>query len=139
MAKADLRGFPGAAQLLRTLAGGGAPIGIVSGALRDEIELGLEVLGVRDCVRFIVSAEDTRESKPNREGYLLGRERLAALGVTDSSRALVIEDSIPGIESAVKAGLACLAVAHSYGERELATAGVVEGTHRDSPTSPSTC
>jgi HAD superfamily hydrolase (TIGR01509 family) len=136
LAKADLHGFPGAAQLLRTLASGGAPIGIVSGALRDEIELGLDVLGVRDCVKFIVSAEDTRESKPDPEGYLIGRERLTTLGVTDASRALVIEDSISGIESAVKAGLACLAVAHSYGEQELRAAGAAEVAPRLADVTP---
>jgi HAD superfamily hydrolase (TIGR01509 family) len=126
LAKADLHGFPGAAELLRTLASSGAPIGIVSGALRDEIELGLQVLGVRDCVEFIVAAEDTRESKPDPEGYLIGQARLGDIGTTNASRALVVEDSISGIEAAVKSGLACLAVAHSYGEQELRAAGAVE-------------
>ena len=37
--------------------------------------------------------------------------------------ALVIEDSIAGIEAAKSAGLACIAVTHSYGASELTRAG----------------
>lgn len=126
LAQTALRGFPQAGELLRRIAATGVPIGIVSGALRDEIVLGLEVLGATDCVKFIVSAEDTKESKPDPEGYLIGVSKLAAfVGVEAAKRALVVEDSLSGIESAVAAGLKCLAVAHSYDQAELLAAGAV--------------
>jgi HAD superfamily hydrolase (TIGR01509 family) len=124
LAQTSLRSFPGAGDLLRRLASDGATIGVVSGALHDEIEMGLEFLGAKDCVRFIVAAEDTKESKPDPEGYLLGIEQLTKIvGESVAKRAWVIEDSISGIESAKAAGLFCLSVASSYDAVQLKAAG----------------
>src|SRR5512145_3166927 len=136
LAKDSLKGFEGAGALLRRLASDGTPIGIVSGALRNEITLGLEVLGARDAVRFVVSAEDTRASKPDPEGYVIAKDRLLAIAGPDvAARTLVIEDSMAGIESAVGAGLFCLAVAHSYDAKALLTAGAIDVVSRISDVS----
>jgi beta-phosphoglucomutase len=121
-AEASLPTFPGAADIVLRRARSG-PVGIVSGALRDEIELGLTVLCVRELVNEIISAEDTRQGKPDPEGYRLGIARLARTLGEDSKHALVIEDSLAGIQAAKAAGLTCVAVTHSYGEEELARAG----------------
>ena len=95
-------------------------MGIVSGALRDEIELGVSALGVAELIVCIVAAEDTRASKPDPHGYLLGITELTKLvGSAQAQRALVIEDSLAGIEAAKAAGLPCIAVGHSYPEAEL--------------------
>jgi beta-phosphoglucomutase len=127
LARRSLRGFEGAGALLRQLAAAGGPVGIVSGALRDEIELGLSVLDARSAVRFIVSAEDTRLSKPDPEGYLIGKERLVTIAGPDAAKtAIVIEDSMAGIQAATGAGLPCLAVAHSYDKTQLLAAGAVD-------------
>ncbi len=125
LARAETRlpTFAGARELVQRRAAQG-PVGVVSGALRDEIMLGLRALGVDAAVRYVVSAEDTRACKPDPEGYVIGIERLAAeIGSELSKLALVIEDSIAGIEAAKAAGLPCAAVAHSYPEAELTRAG----------------
>jgi HAD superfamily hydrolase (TIGR01509 family) len=123
-ARSELKTFPGAGELLRRLAQNGAVVGIVSGALREEIELGLRALGAEQTIRFVVSAEDTRACKPDPEGYLIGRARLASIsGPETVDQALVIEDSLAGIEAARAAQLPCLAVAHSYEESQLWAAG----------------
>lgn len=117
--------FEGAAELVRRRAARG-PVGVVSGALRHEIEHALGVMGVREQVRFIVSAEDTAECKPHPEGYLLG---LRALGIEldapTSSRAgvVVLEDSLAGVAAAKHASLRCAAVASSYPADRLRAAG----------------
>jgi beta-phosphoglucomutase len=122
-ARAALPTFAGAAKLVERRAAAG-PALIVSGALRDEIELGLEVLGVRSSVQFIVSAEDTRACKPDPEGYLLAIRYLSERGqAAAAERALVIEDSLAGVEAAKAARLPCVGVAHTYSEEELAGAG----------------
>jgi beta-phosphoglucomutase-like phosphatase (HAD superfamily) len=113
-AKGTLRGFRGAADLVRQRAEVG-PVVIVSGALRAEIELGLDVLGVREHIGAIIAAEDAPNSKPHPQGYLLGIEHLKRLGVSDPvHNGVVFEDSIDGIEAAVSAGLVCIAVGHTY-------------------------
>lgn len=123
LARTELRGFDGAAALVRRRADAG-PVAIVSGALRDEISLGLSFLGVQECVLGVVAAEDAPESKPDPSGYRLGVELLAKqVGEAAAGRALVIEDSLAGIEAAKSAGLFCCAVAHSYALEELERAG----------------
>jgi beta-phosphoglucomutase len=115
---AEMKVFEGAKEIVVRRAALGT-VGIVSGALRHEIEHALGILGVRDRVAFIVSAEDTKECKPHPEGYLLG---LAALG-RGPGGVVVIEDSLAGIAAAKHAGLRCAAVAHSYSEEKLRRAG----------------
>jgi beta-phosphoglucomutase-like phosphatase (HAD superfamily) len=122
-ARGTLRGFAGAAELVRRRAEKG-PVVIVSGALRDEIALGLSVLGVTDAVAAIVSAEDTKQSKPDPEGYFLGIEALGQrAGKAIAERAVVIEDSIAGVEAAKAARLTCVGVGHSYPLEALTKAG----------------
>jgi beta-phosphoglucomutase len=113
--------FEGAAEIVRRRARRGV-VGIVSGALRHEIEHCLGVMGVRDAVAFIVAAEDTKQCKPHPEGYLLGVAALVRAG-GKAEGAVVIEDSLAGIEAAKGAGLRCAAVAHSYPEDRLRAAG----------------
>jgi beta-phosphoglucomutase len=118
-AKTELSGFPGAADLVRRRHAVG-PVAIVSGALREEVEFGLDHLGVRGLIDCIVAAEDTTASKPDPQGYALAVARLSAsLGRAASERAVVIEDSLAGIAAAKSVGLPCIAVAHSYSRVEL--------------------
>jgi len=114
----SLRVFPGAASLLVRRAKL-APVAIVSGALRHEIDLCLGRMDVAGAISFVVAAEDTRACKPDPEGYLLAKQRLGAEG----ERAVVIEDSLAGVEAAKTAGLRCVAVAHSYAADRLLAAG----------------
>lgn len=118
-----LRFFEGAAELLARRASAG-PVVIVSGALREEIELGLAAMGTQDAVAAIVSTEDTTASKPNPQGYLLGIAKLEALGIKKAAEvAWVFEDSLDGIQAAKAAGLRCVGVAHSYPLERLTQAG----------------
>jgi len=122
-AEAALVIFDRAREVVRERAAQG-PVAIVSGALRDEIAFALGRMGIADLVFSIVSAEDTPRCKPDPMGYELGKRALAdRIGAKLADHALVIEDSLAGIESAKRAGLTCLAVAHSYPEAQLYLAG----------------
>jgi len=122
-AEAGLVIFDGAQRVVRALAESG-PIAIVSGALRDEIDFGLRRMDLEGAFGVIVSAEDAPRGKPDPMGYEICVEALAALiGPASARRALVVEDSVAGIEAAKSAGLACLAVAHSYPGAQLEKAG----------------
>lgn len=122
-ARQHLPTFPGAAELVRRRAAAG-PALVVSGALRDEVELGLEVLGVRAAIQHIVSAEDTQACKPDPEGYLIAIRHLSDQGREAAARrALVIEDSLAGVQAAKAAGLPCIGVTHTYSHDELLGAG----------------
>ncbi len=108
--------YHGAASLIRDLSSR-YPMGVVSGALRPEIEGTLSRAGLSDCFLFIVSAEDTVSGKPDPEGYLKGLALLRTSGNLFSvspEEILVIEDSVQGVEAAKSAGLTAFAVCHTY-------------------------
>jgi beta-phosphoglucomutase len=117
---AGFRVFPGAAELVVRRAARG-PVGIVSGALEDEIAFALKKMGVAGAVTFVISAERTPASKPDPAPYRLACEELELRGHV--AGAVVVEDSLGGVISAKRAGLRCVAVAHSYSARDLAGAG----------------
>ena len=117
----QLRIFPGAAEILERRAALG-PVGIVSGALRDEIEHVLAVMRARQHVAFIVAAEDTKACKPDPEGYRMGAAKITG------ARIVVIEDSVQGVLAGKAAGLRVAAVTHSYPREKLGDADVVVDT-----------
>src|SRR5438552_10669750 len=61
--------YPGAVPCAQRL-GAAWPLGIASGALRDEIELMLRGAGLLEAFRFIVAAGDTDLTKPAPDPYL---------------------------------------------------------------------
>jgi beta-phosphoglucomutase len=103
------------------------PLGICSGALREEIEMMLDGIHLRDCFGVIVAAEDVTVGKPDPSGYLLAARLLAhrakkPLGI---GQCLVVEDAPTVIESARAAGFAVLGVATSYPVAKLGGATYV--------------
>ena len=112
-----LRVFEGAKEIVERRARVGT-VGIVSGALGSEVRYGLERMGVQASVSFIVAAEECRACKPDPEGYLIALKKLGP-----ATRAVVVEDSIAGVEAGKAAGLRVAAIAHSYAPGELRRAG----------------
>lgn len=114
------RVFSGAVELVKRRADRG-PLAIVSGALENEIVFALEKMGVRSKVSFIVSAESSQASKPDPAPYLDAVKELAGRGVAPN--AVVVEDSPGGVQAAKRAGLRCVAVAHSCPREDLLRVG----------------
>lgn len=86
-------------------AAGRVPLGVVSGAVRTEVETVLKSASL-DVFNVIVSADDVTRGKPDPEGYLLALDRLGV----PLDGAIAIEDSPPGVTAAKAAGLRCVAV-----------------------------
>ncbi len=122
----DVRVFPGVPAFVRGAAAR-VPLAIASGALRSEIELILDRLGLRDAFTAVVSADDVREGKPAPEAFLTALARLAVPGLA-ATQCLVIEDSLAGIEGARRARMRCVAVTNSYAAAELHGADLVVGS-----------
>jgi beta-phosphoglucomutase len=92
------------------------PLAICSGALRDEIELMLEGVALRDCFNVIVSAEDVTVGKPDPQGYLLTLKQLSEKlkKTLKPKECLLVEDAPEPIRSARQVGFPSLGVATSY-------------------------
>ncbi|MGE5611782.1 MAG: HAD family hydrolase [Bacillota bacterium] len=92
------------------------PLAICSGALRDEIELMLEGVALRDCFTVIVSAEDVTIGKPDPQGYLLTLKQLSdkLKKTLKPKECLLVEDAPEPIRAARQVGFPTLGVATSY-------------------------
>jgi beta-phosphoglucomutase len=111
----------GAAEFVTAAATAGFRLGIVSGALRREIDLVLDVTGLRRYFPLIIAAEDVRACKPDPEGYRRALEALA-LPARD---VMVLEDSLPGLAAARAAGMRCTMLATSHERTMLSDAELV--------------
>jgi beta-phosphoglucomutase len=122
--------FPGAVELVDELAAAGRMLGVVTGALRDEVEEGLRQAGLRERFKVLVTAEDVSEGKPDPEGYLRALEALNSFPplparLIHPHEVLAVEDSPAGLAAASDAGLVTLGVGHTYSVDRLRAATAV--------------
>jgi beta-phosphoglucomutase len=119
--------FPGALELVREVAASGLSLGVVSGALGEEVEGALEQAGMRERFKVLVTAEDVSAGKPDPQGYRKAIEALNARPplpdrLFHPHEVLAIEDSPGGLAAAASAGLCTLGVAHTYPGAQLEAA-----------------
>lgn len=112
--------FDGAIEMIKNIASQ-IPIGIVSGARREEIEMTLKAGDIERYIQFIVAAEDTPQSKPDPAPYIKSCE----LHKLSPESIVAIEDSVGGIQSAKAANLRVIAVTHTYDESKLSDADLI--------------
>lgn len=122
--------FPGAVELVREVAAAGRMLGIVSGALREEVEGALRQAGLHGLFKVVVTAEDVGDGKPDPEGYLRALEALNSVPplperLIHPHEVLAIEDSPAGLAAAAEVGLVTLGVAHTYPASRLREADAV--------------
>lgn len=109
--------YPGVIELVRDAASQ-MPVAVCSAGMREQILPVLARFGVGPLVRTVVAIEDTPRTKPHPDPYLEAARRL---GVTPE-RAVAIEDSPRGVESALAAGFLVLAVGHTTPSSRLSRA-----------------
>ncbi len=119
--RADMRLVPGAVDFVEAAAMDGHQLAIVSGALKREIALVLELAGLAPHFAEIVAAEDVSACKPDPQGFNRARQ---ALGLAPG-RCVVVEDSLPGLAAARAAGLRCAMLSTSHDEGALAAGDAV--------------
>ncbi len=118
-----LKPFPDAELLLRNLISMGYPIALATSGSRDTADFVLELTGLKQYFRAIITASDVTKGKPNPEIYL---KAARSLDVSPGD-CLGIEDSIFGIQAVKSAGMKCIGVATTFPRQELALADVIVG------------
>jgi len=93
-------------RLVKLLADNQIPVGIVTGAQRDDVLAVLSSSPAGELFSVLIAEEDVTNGKPHPEGFL-SAARLLRRRPED---VLVFEDSVPGVQAAVAAGMHCLAV-----------------------------
>ena len=113
--------LPGAVELIKSIPAR-LPVGLCSGALRQDIDPIIQNLGIENCFSTIVTAEDTPISKPDPAPYILALEKLK---MDEPAAVVAIEDTPTGIQSAKAAGMKVLAVTNSYDRDYLMDADAI--------------
>jgi beta-phosphoglucomutase-like phosphatase (HAD superfamily) len=82
------------------------PVSVASGGPRAVVRRSLELAGLADLFKVVVTADDVVHGKPAPDMFLLAAKRM---GVAPA-RCLVFEDAEPGIQAAHAAGMDCVHV-----------------------------
>lgn len=94
-------------------------LGIVSGALRREIDHVLGRTGLADRFEIIISADDVSPCKPDPASYIAAHGAFNRRRPIAVDACVVIEDSLPGLAAARAAGMACVMLTTSHPSRAL--------------------
>jgi HAD superfamily hydrolase (TIGR01509 family) len=113
--RGDYDALPGVDEFVRGLART-IPLGICTGALREEVESMLDGVELRECFPVIVAAEDVEVGKPDPRGYLLAAQRISEkIGrKLPPSQCLIIEDAPSVAIRAREAGFNVLGVTTTF-------------------------
>jgi HAD superfamily hydrolase (TIGR01509 family) len=118
----DLRPFEDAVGAARELRERGVPVGVASSSPRERLERTLGRAGLLDAFDVTVAGDEVANGKPAPDMFLLAAERL---GVAPED-CVAIEDSGPGVQAAVAAGMYTIGICRVPGtEASLAAAHVV--------------
>ena len=99
--------LPGVVEWLHRLKADGWRHAVASSAPPANIEVILEVLGVRDSFDAYVSAEEVAHGKPSPDVFLLAADRVGA----PPHRCVVVEDAPAGVEAGRRGGMRTIGVA----------------------------
>ena len=105
---------PGAAEILRTLQKQNHPWAIVTSAWRKLAEIRIIAAGL-PLPKVIVPVDEIRNGKPDPEGFLHAAEQL---GVAPAE-CIVFEDTRPGIDAGLSAGMQVVGLLTTYSAQEL--------------------
>lgn len=97
---------PGLYEMLGFLEQHHIKMAVATTTRRDLTEQRLKKIGVYDCFEYVLCGDEVTKRKPNPEIYLSVLKQMD----TDARNALVLEDSVVGVEAAYRAGIDCIQV-----------------------------
>lgn len=113
---------PGAMTLLDELRGHHIPMAIATSALNPSAYGKLDILGIADYFKAVITADDVSKHKPDPEVYLTAAQKLGI----DKTRCVVFEDSVAGVTAGKAAGMKVIGFTkHSTDKNNLARADIV--------------
>ena len=118
-ARGTLRTFPGLPELLGRLRSQGRRMAVASSGRLPRIRFSLAETGLDGHFETVCSATEVENGKPAPDLFLLAARRLGV----PPSRCIVIEDSVPGLQAAVRAGMRPLGFTSSHPAPVLIEAG----------------
>ena len=104
---AQLEPFADALGAVAELRARGVAIAVASSSARERLKRTLERAGLGDAFAVTVAGDEVVRGKPAPDMFLAAAERLCV----SPSSCIAVEDSVPGVQSGLAAGMAVIAVA----------------------------
>ena len=118
--KKEPRHFPGAESLPKLLKSKNYKLALVSGSTKNQVEIVLTGLNIKDLFDVVITADDIGSSKPDPEGYLLAAKQLNV----SAQECVALEDGAEGVKAAKSAGMKVIGVL-SNDQQDLSLADLV--------------
>lgn len=118
-----LQPLPGVLEWLHRFKSWGWKQAVASSAPPENVEALVDVLGIRDNFDALVTPGDL-PGKPNPAVFLKASRQLEI----PARSCIVIEDSVPGVEAAISAGMRCIAVTITNPAEALTRADIIVDT-----------
>lgn len=115
LSKTRLQAYPGAEELIQWARSHGIRTAVVSNAKRRELAAALERLGLLPLFDTVISRDEIQPPKPDPAPYLFGARSVG----TPPGDCLAVEDSPPGLEAALRAGMPTAAVLTNFTRERL--------------------
>lgn len=112
--KGMLKPRAGIIPLIEALDQNGVMQGVVTSGVPKQVEANLSVLSSHAMkFAFVLTANDVTRSKPDPEGYLIGKRKAESLLTMQQKNSgepifVAVEDSVPGVRAALAAQIACV-------------------------------
>jgi len=117
-----VRPFSAVPELLRRVRGAGMQVAVASSAKRSELDIYLEIAGVKDLVDVATSSEDAEQSKPAPDIFHVALTKLGIAG----REAVAIGDTPYDAEAAGKAGISTIGLlCGGFSEADLRAGGCI--------------
>jgi beta-phosphoglucomutase len=126
-APSSVRALDGAVELVEQLDNAGFALAVGSSGPRANVELILDLLGVRARFDALATGDDVHHGKPDPEVFLTAAARLSL----PPGSCAVIEDAPQGIQAGLRAGCRVIAVASTRPRSELGAAHLVVESLRE--------
>jgi len=119
LAAKNLQAKPGIPLALSQLRDAGIPCALATSAGRKRTLESLQLLGVSEYFSIVITGDDIRNAKPAPDIFLLAAQKLDV----KAEDAVVVEDSVAGVQAAVASGMKCVGYTSEKRTAELLHAG----------------
>lgn len=111
----DMVPIVGFRQFIQLLKDNNIPMAVATNAPVSNVDFIMDKIGLRHFFSVVIDASSVKNGKPDPEIYLKSAERLGVL----PERCIVMEDSVPGAEAGIRAGMKVITITTSHAKEEL--------------------
>ena len=127
MYKADIQPVQGLTSFLQTLKEQKIDTAVGTSAPLENLDFVLDALNIRKFFNVLLHSADVTQGKPHPEIYLKAASKLNV----DPRHCVVIEDSLPGVQAGISAGMKVIGITTTHTPEELSNTHLVIQNFRE--------